>query len=134
MLKTYTKPLIFVFIIVITTSNPNILLFNLNSNDSLAILAPFLNQNASMNSRLLNITSLDMNTEFLPLFNFILASSPIFTQLMPNISIIPQLSWTSPMTTESKRTFMSKLMNSSLLIFYKLMMKNYYLSNEAECR
>lgn len=99
MLKTYSKPLIFAFIIVITSSNPNILLFNLNSNDSLTILAPFLSQNTSMNNRLLNITSLDMNTEFLPLFNFILANSTIFTQLMPNISIVPQLSWTSSMTT-----------------------------------
>jgi hypothetical protein len=71
-----------------------------------------------------------MNTQFLPLFTYILSNTTIFNQLIPNISIIPPFAWTAPMNQSSKQAFLQQLMNASLTVFYASMMNEYYLTSE----
>ena len=93
------KELLTLFLLVtLVHSSPAILLFDLNSNQSLTVMQPLLSQNNSLSSAMNNITSLDMNSEFAPLFNFILSKQTIFNQLLPNISIVDSFGWTVSMS------------------------------------
>jgi hypothetical protein len=103
----------------------------------LAALSPLLNQNTTLKNAVMNITlnpNLDMNSQFVPLFNYILSNSTIYSQTITNFSTIIALKWAQTMSQESVRIFLLNLMNSSLSVFYHLMIDNTYLNNEENCQ
>jgi hypothetical protein len=93
--------LFFLFLIGSVSSQPNILLLNLTSNTSLAALSPLLNQNTTLKNAVINLTlnpNLDMNSQFVPLFNYILSNKTIYSEIITNLSNIIAFKWTQTMS------------------------------------
>lgn len=137
MKQNWLKFFVFAATITITLAAPNILLLNLTSSTSLAVLSPLLNQTLSLNFSITNMKTnpdLEMNTQFVPLFNFMLSNSTVFGQLLSNISGITGLQWTQAMSSESKRNFLLNFMNRSLSVFYHFWMDTAYMVNEEQCQ
>jgi len=137
MKNNYHEFLVFSVLIAITLAAPNILLLNLTSNSSMALLSPLFNQNLNLQNAINNLNSnqtLDLNTQFVPLFNFITSNSKIFSQLIQNLSLIPGLQWTQAMTLESSRNFLISFMSGSLSVFYHFWTDTVYLLNEEQCQ
>lgn len=90
-------PLCFLLLIVSVSSQANILLLNLTSNASLAALSPLLNKSTALKNAVMNLNlnpNLDMNSQFVRLFNYILINSTIYSQIITNFSNIIALKWT----------------------------------------
>ena len=74
-----------------------------------------------MAAQLTNLSNLVMNGSFATLFTFIVDNSTVYDQLMPNISIVKPLEWTTPLSQLDKQTLIANLLSNSLPVFYALM-------------
>lgn len=100
----------------------NILKFELNSKKSRVVLAPLFSQYESLPVAMQKMTTLDQNSEFTPLFDYIVNNSSIYSQLIPRLDVIPPFNWSSPMDTEAQRLLMKALLDNSPNVVYNLML------------
>lgn len=118
-------PIIYLLLLPINTQS-NLQQLNLVSPTSLVVLSPFFFNNPTIKTALTKNITLVMNTQFQPLFAFILNNATITNITLANISTINPLKWTQNMTMMDIRTFLIVLMNQKLSLFYQMMTAAYY--------
>lgn len=82
-------------------------------------------------SILLKSHNLDLDLQFVPLFDYILNDSTTFAAVFANFSQIDTLHWAANLPFETMRNFLTQFMQSNLRVFYHMMNDQYYLASES---
>lgn len=118
-----------ILLVVLVNSQSSLQQINLLSTASAAALSSFFQTNPTIKTALGKNTTLDMNTQFKPLFSYILNNQTIAKITLTNISTLNLLKWTRNMTMTDISSFLTILLNQSLSLFYQMMTASYYPAN-----
>jgi hypothetical protein len=98
------------------------------------LLRPFFISNPTIESKLTENGSLDMETEFQPLFQFLFSDSSASALVLPRFQEIGPLKWSANMNSTDLMITLTKMLTNSLPLFYRMLTDSSFLQNEAECQ